>query len=171
VGGRVAYYRSIMRPKMSQRDLADTAHLSLGTIRKIEQGERGVGDSALEAIADALGVDPFLLLFGRSAPHTAVHAALPALSAALATQEIPEDGSVRPLRELRTDVDASVDWRLTAHYTRIARRLPDLLAELARARHQSTAPTVPHSRLCWSRHAARRTPPLSRWVPGICPPG
>ncbi|GAQ57209.1 hypothetical protein a10_07078 [Streptomyces acidiscabies] len=107
VGGRVAYYRSIMRPKMSQRDLAD-----------------------------ALGVDPFLLLFGRGAPHTAVHAALPALSAALATQEIPEDGVVRPLRELRADVDATVDWRLTAHYTRIARRLPGLLAELARARHQ-----------------------------------
>lgn len=111
VGGRVAYYRSIMRPKMSQRDLAD-----------------------------ALGVDPFLLLFGRGAPHTAVHASLPALSAALATQEIPEDGPVRPLPELRADVDATVDWRLTAHYTRIARRLPGLLAELARARHQFDGP-------------------------------
>ncbi|MEV6513525.1 helix-turn-helix transcriptional regulator [Streptomyces sp. NPDC051642] len=58
VGGRIAYYRSVVRPKMTQRQLADAACVALGTIRKIERGERGVTDATLEAIAQALGVDP-----------------------------------------------------------------------------------------------------------------
>jgi len=55
VGRRVAYYRSVMYPKRSQQDLADGCRMSLGAIRKIERGERGVSDGALEAIADFLG--------------------------------------------------------------------------------------------------------------------
>ena len=61
VGARIAYYRSVMRPKMTQQQLAEAACVALGTIRKIERGERGVGDSTLEAIAEALGVDPMRL--------------------------------------------------------------------------------------------------------------
>ncbi|MCW1099083.1 helix-turn-helix domain-containing protein [Streptomyces sp. RS2] len=57
VGRRIAYYRSVVRPKMTQRQLADASCVALGTVRKIELGERGVTDATLEAIADALGVD------------------------------------------------------------------------------------------------------------------
>jgi len=137
VGARIAYYRSVMRPKMTQQQLADAACVSLGTIRKIELEERGVSDATLESIADALGVDPSLLRSDRGAATTQVHEALPAFSAALITHEFPEDGPVRPLHELHTAVDAAVQWRLAAQYTRIARQLPDLLAELARAHHQA----------------------------------
>ncbi|MFD5252090.1 helix-turn-helix domain-containing protein [Streptomyces bobili] len=128
-----------MRPKMTQQQLADAACVSLGTIRKIEQGKRGVSDSALEAIAYALGVDPSRLRSDRSAAHTPVHDALPALSAALATYDIPDDGPACPLPELRVAVEEAARWRLAAQYTRIARRLPDLLTELARAYHQAPA--------------------------------
>ncbi|MCM3266336.1 helix-turn-helix domain-containing protein [Streptomyces thermoviolaceus] len=137
VGARIAYYRSVMRPKMTQQQLAEAACVALGTIRKIERGERGVGDSTLEAIAEALGVDPMRLRADRGPAHTPVHDALPALSAAIATYDLPEDGPARPLHELRAAVAEASRWRLGAQYTRIARKLPDLLVELARAYHQA----------------------------------
>ncbi|MEU5092065.1 helix-turn-helix transcriptional regulator [Streptomyces sp. NPDC021356] len=135
VGRRIAYYRSVVRPKMTQQQLADAACVALGTIRKIERGERGVTNATLEAIADALGVDSARLRTDRAAAQTRVHEALPALSAAIATYDLPEDGPVRPLRELRADVAEAAQWRLAAQYTRIVRNLPDLLPELARAYH------------------------------------
>ncbi|WP_210573081.1 helix-turn-helix domain-containing protein [Streptomyces sp. GESEQ-4] len=139
VGARIAYYRSVMRPKMTQQQLAEAACVSLGTVRKIERGERGVSDSTVEAIADALGVDPTRLRANRVPTHTRVHEALPVLSAAIATYDLPDDGPVRPVHELRTSVTEAARWRLGAQYTRIVRRLPDLLTELARTYH--AAPT------------------------------
>ncbi|MEV0635861.1 helix-turn-helix transcriptional regulator [Streptomyces sp. NPDC050619] len=140
VGARIAYYRSVVRPKMTQKQLADAACVALGTIRKIERGERGVTDATLEAVAEALGVDPTRLLADRGPAHTRVHDALPALSAAIAAYDIPEDGPIRPLNELRAAVDEAVTWRLAAQYTRIVRKLPDLLTELARAYHEAATP-------------------------------
>ncbi|MEV5989538.1 helix-turn-helix transcriptional regulator [Streptomyces sp. NPDC052051] len=137
VGGRIAYYRSVMRPKLTQQQLADAANVALGTIRKIERGERGISDSTLEAIADALGVDPIRLRTDRGPGQTRVRDALPALSAAIAAYDLPEDGPVRCLRELRAAVAEAERWRLAAQYTRIVRKLPDLLVELARAYHQA----------------------------------
>ncbi|WP_331763515.1 helix-turn-helix transcriptional regulator [Streptomyces anthocyanicus] len=133
VGRRIAYYRSVVRPKMTQRQLADAACVALGTIRKIERGERGVTDATLEAIADALGVDPARLRTDRTAAHTRVHDALPALSAAIATYDLPDDGPARPLCDLRAAVAEAARWRVAAQYTRIVRALPELLKELARA--------------------------------------
>ncbi|NNN37387.1 helix-turn-helix transcriptional regulator [Streptomyces sp. S3(2020)] len=136
MGRRLAYYRSVMRPKMTQQQLADVACVALGTIRKIERGERGVTDAMLEALAAALGIDPSRLRVARGPAHTRVHEALPALSAALATYDLPDDGPTRPIDELRTAVADAARWRLAAQYTRIARELPDLLTELARAYHE-----------------------------------
>lgn len=135
VGDRIAYYRSVMRPKLTQQQLADAACVALGTIRKIERGERGVSDATLDAIADALGVDPARLRTDRGPAHTRVHDALPALSAAIAAYDLPEDGPIRTWHELREDVRAATQRRLAAQYTQIARELPDLLTELLRAHH------------------------------------
>ncbi|MFC8660800.1 helix-turn-helix domain-containing protein [Streptomyces sp. NPDC057199] len=139
VGKRIAYYRSVVRPRMTQQQLADAACVALGTIRKIERGERGVSDSTLEAIADALGIDPARLGTDRGAAHTRVQDALPALSAAIATYDLPDDGPVRPVHELRDAVAQAARWRLGAQYTRIVRDLPDLLNELGRAYHAAPA--------------------------------
>lgn len=70
VGRRIAYYRSVVRPKMTQQQLADAASVALGTIRKIERGERGVTDDTLAAIAEALGVDPGRLRSDREPSHS-----------------------------------------------------------------------------------------------------
>ncbi|MEU6376914.1 helix-turn-helix transcriptional regulator [Streptomyces sp. NPDC046909] len=141
VGRRLAYYRSVMRPKMTQRQLADAACVALGTIRKIERGERGVSDATLEALAAALGIDPSRLRADRDPAHSRVHEAMPALSAAIAAYDLPDDGPTRPVHELRTAVADAAHWRLAAQYTRIVRELPSLLAELARAYHDAPAHT------------------------------
>ncbi|MER6059856.1 helix-turn-helix transcriptional regulator [Streptomyces sp. NPDC001792] len=133
VGRRIAYYRSVVRPKMTQAELATAACVALGTIRKIERGERGVTDDTLQAIADALGVDPSHLRHDRGPAHSQARDGLPALSAAIAAYDCPEDGPVRPVTDLRSAVDTAERWRLGAQYTRIVRDLPSLLAELARA--------------------------------------
>ncbi|MEU3842901.1 helix-turn-helix transcriptional regulator [Streptomyces sp. NPDC028635] len=133
VGRRVAYYRRLKR--MTQDQLAQSACVALGTIRKIERGERGVGDATLEAIAAALSVDPMQLRTDRSPAQTPVHDALPALSAAIATYDLPEDGPIRPLADLRAAVSDAADWRLSAQYIRISHQIPELLAEVTRAYH------------------------------------
>jgi transcriptional regulator with XRE-family HTH domain len=131
VGKRIAYYRSVARPKMTQQQLADAACVALGTVRKVERGERGVSDDVLEAIAAALGVDPSRLLADREQVANRVRDALPALSAVISYYDVPDDGPVRPLPVLRDAVAQTTAWRLSAQYLQIARAAPDLLAELA----------------------------------------
>ncbi|MDX3324722.1 helix-turn-helix transcriptional regulator [Streptomyces sp. ME02-6979-3A] len=133
VGRRIAYYRASARPRMTQQQLADAAHVALGTIRKIERGERGLTDDTLDAIAAALGVDPSRLVADREPVSSRVRDQLPALSAAIAAYDVPEDGPVRALPDLRSAVAQTTAWRLSAQYLQIARAVPDLLTELARA--------------------------------------
>ncbi|WSG14802.1 helix-turn-helix domain-containing protein [Nonomuraea sp. NBC_01738] len=137
IGKRVAYYRSIGR--MTQEQLALAANIHIGTLRKIERGARGVGDGVLEAISAALGVDPSVLLAGRSQADSRIKHALPALSAVIAAYDIPDDGPTRPLPELASAVAEAAAWRVAAQYVRIIATMPGLLAELFRA-HQLAAP-------------------------------
>ncbi|MEU9924707.1 helix-turn-helix transcriptional regulator [Streptomyces griseoluteus] len=136
VGERIAYQRRVAR--MTQQQLADAAGASLGTVRKVERGERNPGEGMLEALADAMGVDVAVLRYDAEPTRTSVHTALPVLSAAIATYDLPEDGPARPLSDLRVAVSEAARWRVAAQYTRIARHLPDLLAELARAYHAAS---------------------------------
>ncbi|MEV7466089.1 helix-turn-helix transcriptional regulator [Streptomyces kronopolitis] len=138
VGPRIAYERRIAG--LTQADLARAAGTSLGTIRKIERGERGVSDATLGAIADALDIDPTRLLPDRERPEDRMHVAMPGLAAVLASYEEPDDAPCRALPALREAVAATVGLRLGAQYSRIARTVPDLLAELCRA--LSTAPSA-----------------------------
>jgi transcriptional regulator with XRE-family HTH domain len=131
VGPRVAYERRIA--SFTQAQLAEHAGIALGTLRKIERDERGVSDAVLDSLAAALNIDTSRLLPGRTRADDRVHQAMPALSSVIATYDMPDDGPVRPLHELRTAVDEAVQWRLGAQYGRITRQLPDLLGELSRA--------------------------------------
>lgn len=131
VGKRIAYQRRIAR--LTQQQLADAALIHIGTLQKIERGARGVSDAVLESIAAALGVDPSVLLPRYDRAEGRVHQAMPALSAVIATYDMPEDGPVRPLDQLRAAVSDAETWRLGAEYVRISRELPVLLAELSRA--------------------------------------
>lgn len=136
IGQRVAYERRLAR--MSQQQLADTSGASLGAVRKIERGERNPSEVMVDAFAEAMGIDASRLRHGPEPTRTEVHDALPLLSAAIAAYDVPEDGPVRPLHELRPAVAEAAQWRLAAQYTRLARKLPDLLAHLAQAYHSAS---------------------------------
>ncbi|MGP3920140.1 helix-turn-helix domain-containing protein [Nonomuraea sp. 10N515B] len=118
---------------MTQQQLADAAIIHVGTLRKIERGARGASDGILESIAATLGIDPSILLADRAQASSRIRVAIPALSAAIAAYDLPDDGPVRPLPDLRESVGQAATWRLSAQYVQITRRLPGLLGELFRA--------------------------------------
>ncbi|MEV5826730.1 helix-turn-helix transcriptional regulator [Spirillospora sp. NPDC052242] len=131
VGRRIAGLRKARR--LSQRRLAEDAHISLSLLRKVEQGARPVTDRVLEALAAALGTEPEALTGRRAHSDGRVHAAVPELRAAIDVHDIPDDGPVRPPDRLASAVAAATQRRLTSQYTRLAEELPPLLAELSRA--------------------------------------
>lgn len=63
----------------------------------------------------------------------AVHTAIPRLRRALDNIDLPDDGPIRPLRDLGLDVTRMIHDRLDARYGELAWTLPGLISELARA--------------------------------------
>jgi transcriptional regulator with XRE-family HTH domain len=63
-----------------------------------------------------------------------IAACLPALRQALDAYDLPDDGPIRPMGQLRDVVTAVVGNRLESNYGVLVRELPSLLAELGRAR-------------------------------------
>ena len=106
-------------------------------VRKIERGDRYPGDDTLDALAATLSVDPSRIIEGNTRTDSRVHAAIPAISAAIASYDVPLDPPERPLAELRSAVDALVDWRLGAQYARIAKHAPTLLDDTLSALHHA----------------------------------
>ncbi|MFF2813100.1 helix-turn-helix domain-containing protein [Streptomyces sp. NPDC058000] len=141
VGPRIAYERRIAG--LTQSELARVAGIALGTLRKIERGERGCSDAVLEALATALSIDPARLLPDQERRDDHVHQAMPALSAVLAEYESPEDGPHRDLGTLQEVVSSLVGYRLSAQYVRISRTAPALIAELCRALQTASAASRP----------------------------
>ncbi|MBO2453757.1 helix-turn-helix transcriptional regulator [Actinomadura barringtoniae] len=131
VGARIAATRTARR--LTQRQLAEQAHLGLSLLRKVEQGSRSATDRTLDALASALGVQPDSLLGRRVRTSSRVHDAIPAMRTAIDAYDLPEDGPVRPMVCLRQAVEETTWQRLSSHYTRLAENVPPLLAELARA--------------------------------------
>ncbi|MET7719025.1 helix-turn-helix transcriptional regulator [Streptomyces sp. NPDC005407] len=133
VGRRIATLRHSRR--MTQAALARAAFVSLPTVKAIERGARMPSDTTLEAIADALAVDPTRLVSGHHRAEGRVHDAIPAISAAIAAYDIAGDPPARGLTELHAAVDEAVTWRLGAQYGRIAKQIPGLLDDALRTFH------------------------------------
>ncbi|MER6198038.1 helix-turn-helix transcriptional regulator [Streptomyces sp. NPDC001586] len=134
-GQRIAARRQSRR--MTQRELAIAAHLSVSMIRHIEQGNRAPSPSSLDSIAAALGVDPSRLDPAYAGTSHRVHATLPAISAAIAGYDIRLDPPTRPREELREDVSKAVTQRLAAQYGLIAGMAPSLLRDTLALLHHS----------------------------------
>lgn len=132
-GLRVATRRRSRR--MTQADLARAAYVSLATVKAIERGARMPSAATLEAIAEALTIDPTRLLRGNYRGTGRIHDAIPAVSAAIAAYDIPGDPPSRGLPALRNAVDQAVAWRLGAQYGRIATHIPALLNDTLRTLH------------------------------------
>ncbi|MFE0605227.1 helix-turn-helix domain-containing protein [Streptomyces sp. NPDC058892] len=137
IGQRIAARRRARR--MTQADLARASHVSLPMIKGCERGVRNPGPSTLEAIASALGVDASRLDPAYVGTSRRVHAALPAISAAIAGYEFAVDPPLRPPAKLRDDITAAVGWRLAAQYGLIAAQAPQLLGDALAYLHSSPA--------------------------------
>ncbi|MFE5140294.1 helix-turn-helix domain-containing protein [Streptomyces fagopyri] len=134
VGERIAAIRHARR--MTQIELARASAYALASIKAIERGARIPSHTGLEAIADALGVDPSRLT--TDARHDSrVRTALPLISAAIAGYDIPMDPPNRVLPELREAIDTAVKWRVGAQYTLIAKAAPSLLGDALSTLHSS----------------------------------
>lgn len=141
VGRRIATARRAKH--LTQEDLARASDRSLSTIRAIERAARLPSDTTLDAVAAALDLDPARLLQGPGHAKTRIHQAMPALSAAIATYDNPDDGTTRPLHALHTAVEETVNWRIHSQYTQLAEHLPTLIEELCRGLAQTTTAERP----------------------------
>lgn len=131
LGLRIATVRKLRGLK--QRELADAALTSPSMIKKVEEGTRQPSAELLHHIARALDTTPEHLTGGPGHTTSRVHATIPAIRAATAAPDLPDDGPVRPLSELRAAVEHATRQRLRSHYAALADTLPGLLQELARA--------------------------------------
>ncbi|RST03350.1 helix-turn-helix domain-containing protein [Streptomyces sp. WAC07149] len=136
IGQRIASRRRARR--MTQVDLAREAHVSLSMVKACERGVRTPGTSMLEAIAAALAVDASRLDPAYRGTSRRVHAALPAISAAIAGYEFALDAPREALSRIRSEVDAAVGWRLAAQYGLIAFQAPRLLGETLAHLHRAS---------------------------------
>lgn len=155
-------YRQAQSPTLSQSTLATWLDLTQGRVSEIERSRRPVTDlERLERWCDALHVPQHLRWFNggvrevheqyasrtveptpayaiqptrTSGEQDIVHAGIPRLRRALDILDLPDDGPVRSLPELRPDVALMNEHRLEARYGELVRHLPGLIGEVARAR-------------------------------------
>ncbi|RPF20369.1 helix-turn-helix domain-containing protein [Myceligenerans xiligouense] len=140
VGSRIATYRKLAG--YTQREFADHAHLSLGAIRKVEQGERlptyGFLNTAARTLAvsvEELTGQPYR---GRERADARVHAPIAAIRAIARTYDLPPEWRTtpRPLDLIARDLNQATTYRAAARYTALGEMLPALLEELTACVHQ-----------------------------------
>lgn len=143
---------------LTQRQLADRAHVSVSLLSKVEVGDRAASHALLAATARALRV-PIERLSGQ--PYTdsrndeRVHRDIDALRAVLRCYDLPDEVQLRSLDELAADVETLARLRAAADYGKLAARLPALLEELtAAAHHVDTAHVEQASALLVSAYHA-----------------
>jgi len=177
LGSRIAAARKARR--MKQTELAALACVSIDAIKSIELGRREPSDDVLDAVAEALDVDAARLRGSTRHSDSRIHAAIPALRAAVDAYDLPPDGPVRDLSALRRSTAELEGWRLASRYTSLAKVLPNRLAELTRAVEQfAGADRIEAARLLASvyrsadavvykytyRDLSARTVELMRWA-------
>jgi transcriptional regulator with XRE-family HTH domain len=136
LGERIAVARKLHR--MTQKQLAEAAVISVSLLRKIEQGARPATPAVLSSIARVLNLDDSGVTGNADLTSTRVGAAIPYIRCALDCHDLPDDGPIQPLPDLRTATDTATVLRLAAQYTKLAETLPALIVGLTRAVHSYT---------------------------------
>lgn len=135
-GERIATARKLRR--MTQEQLAQAAAVSTSLLRKIEQGTRPATPAVMTSIERALNRDDLEETRNASPAGTRVGAVIPQIRRALDCHDLPDDGPVLPLSDLRAATQTATDRRLAAQYASLAGSLPALMAGLTRAAHSRT---------------------------------
>ncbi|GAA1863914.1 helix-turn-helix transcriptional regulator [Myceligenerans crystallogenes] len=139
-GSRIATYRKLAG--YTQREFAEHTHLSLGAIRKVEQGERLPTYGFLNTVARTLAVSVEELTGqpyrGKERADARVHAPIAAIRAIARAYDLPPQWrqQPRPLDLIARDVDQAAVYRAAARYTALGEMLPALLEELTACVHQ-----------------------------------
>ncbi|MGS2588114.1 helix-turn-helix domain-containing protein [Streptomyces hebeiensis] len=141
IGARMAARRKLAG--YTQQQLADHAHLSLGTIRKVERGERQPTPSVLTGVARVLHVTVEDLTgqpYRQLPQDEEVHAPITEVRTALRHWDLPGDWFTqpRPLSELHADLKTATEHRVHGRLTRLGSVLPALLEELTASVHLRT---------------------------------
>jgi len=136
IGDRIAVCRKARR--MTQRQLADVAIISLSLLQKVEQGNRAATPAVLAAIARALNVDDAHLSGDPRHNAGRVRDVIPRSLHRIDIYDLPDAGPVKPLSDLNAATKQAMAYRLESQYARLAATLPGLLGDLTRAAHTCT---------------------------------
>lgn len=158
-GQRIARYRKARG--LPQEQLAAQAHVSLSLLQKVETGIRPATDRLLEAIAPVLRVS-VAELAGRPADPglPAPRTALAQIHAALLRCDLPAgtDEPVRPLAQLREDIERVTALRARGAYPRLGELLPGVMDHISRAAQAACVDDRPEAyslltHACFAAHA------------------
>jgi transcriptional regulator with XRE-family HTH domain len=144
IGGRIAVERKLRG--LTQRQLADRAHVSLSLLRKVEQGNKPASAALTASVARALGLERTHLT---GQPYRtgnrrldALHDLVPDIRRELVAYRLPPDdeqaGAVPALAELHAAVASVSAARHAVDLTELAELLPVVLADLRAAAWTST---------------------------------
>ncbi|MGW6196970.1 helix-turn-helix domain-containing protein [Kribbella sp. NPDC055110] len=140
VGSRIARCRKLAG--YTQREFADHSHLSLGAIRKVEQGERLPTYGFLNTAARTLAVSVEQLTGqpypSRERADARVHAPIAAIRGIARAYDLPPEWRPAPrsVDAIAREVDQATNYRAAARYTALGEMLPALLEELTACVHQ-----------------------------------
>ncbi len=147
VGRRVATLRRLRG--LTQRQLAERAHVSLSLLTRVECGQVPASSAFIGAVARALRVDVPRITGQpypeRSSDGPPLLEVLAPIRRAVAAYDLPPEGvPPRPVVDLAADVAHISDLGRHANYARIGELLPGLLEDLAVAVHSASEAERPH---------------------------
>lgn len=152
-GARLRDYR--LQQNWAQAELGRRVHVSGTLIAKMERAERRPQPEVARALDEVLGADGELVALATdarqhplraltatgaafdwqpaAAPRAVWSAGVDELRRLATVYDLPPDGPVRPLPDLRTAVRTLIYWRLNSDYWRLMKAVPELVPELTRA--------------------------------------
>ncbi|MGP4002384.1 helix-turn-helix domain-containing protein [Streptomyces sp. 8N706] len=139
IGARIAEQRKLAH--LTQRGLAQSAHVSFSLLSKVESGHRPASPALVAACARALGIESSVLV---GQPYTEeiradrFEAPLAALRASLENWDMALDTGVplRPLDHIAPSVSGLGQARRAANYLKVARDAPAVIDELVESTQQ-----------------------------------
>ncbi|HSV68235.1 MAG TPA: helix-turn-helix transcriptional regulator [Mycobacteriales bacterium] len=142
IGARVSAARKLRG--LTQRRLADLAHVSYSLLTKVESGHVPATPAFIAAVARTLRVDVIELTGqpyrGSTARQDRVHATIPEIRRVLLAHDVVTDNDdpPRPVEELAEAVRRASALRQAARYAELGEMVPELISQLAYAARQAS---------------------------------
>lgn len=121
---------------LTQHQLAQRANVSKSLLSKVEIGDKPASHALVAAVARALRL-PIERIHGQPYEDGPAQSSIDELRTVIRAYDLPpgDDVAIRPLPELRADINAAAELRRTGQYTRLGTQLPALITEVSAAAH------------------------------------